>query len=138
MKWLMVLLVANAGAALADTVVSTHVIRVGTLIAAGDLKTTPVEVDGTFQSIDEIAGLEARSVIYPGRPIKFEAAGEPALVNRNQLISLKYIVGGLTIFTEGRAMARAGAGETVGALNLTSRATVTGIVQPDGSVQVGR
>lgn len=137
MKWLIVLLLAHAGSAMADTVVSTHVIRVGTLITAGDLQMTPSEVEGAFQSIDEIAGLEARVVIYPGRSIRFDAAGKPALVSRNQLISLKYIVGGLTIFTGGRAMARAGAGESVSALNLTSRVTVNGIVQSDGSVLVG-
>jgi flagellar basal body P-ring formation protein FlgA len=50
---------------------------------------------------------------------------------------LRYAAGPLAITTEGRALARGGAGDVIRVLNLSSRNTVTGRVQPDGAVSVG-
>ena len=46
--------------------------------------------------------------------------------------------GGLTITTNGRSLARAGAGDTVRVMNLASRKIIAGIVSTHGSVRVGQ
>jgi flagella basal body P-ring formation protein FlgA len=51
---------------------------------------------------------------------------------------MSYASGPLRIVTDGRALDRAGAGEFVRVMNLTSKQTVTGVVAADGSIEVGR
>lgn len=136
MRWLLALTLL-AGPAWADSVVSTRIIRAGAVIQPGDLGVASRTAAGAFDRIEDLVGLEARRMIYPGRPILYDHVGSPALVDRNQIVQLSFAVQGLAITTEGRSLARAGAGEEVRVLNLSSRITVTGIVQPDGSVRVG-
>jgi flagella basal body P-ring formation protein FlgA len=59
------------------------------------------------------------------------------LVDRNQIVTLVYNLGGLEITTEGRALDRGGLGDVVGVMNLSSRKTVTGQLAEDGFVYVG-
>jgi flagella basal body P-ring formation protein FlgA len=82
-------------------------------------------------------GMEARVAIYAGRPVRAQDLGAPALVERNQLVPLIYLSGGLAISTEGRALARGAAGEVIRVMNLSSRNTVNGRVGPDGAIYVG-
>jgi flagella basal body P-ring formation protein FlgA len=79
-------------------------------------------------------GQEAQVTLYAGRPIRAEDIGPPAIIERNQIVPLAYGSGGLSILTEGRAMARGGAGDVIRVMNLESRTTVTGQIQPDGTV----
>ena len=69
-------------------------------------------------------------------PILPEDIGPPALVERNQIVTLAYDRAGLSIRVEGRSLARAGVGETVRVMNLSSRSTLSGRVQADGTVLV--
>ena len=92
---------------------------------------------GALSGLAEALGQEARVAIYAGRPVRSADLGAPALVERNQMVTLVYMAGGLAISTEGRALARATEGEVIRAINLASRATVSGRVGPDGTVHVG-
>jgi flagella basal body P-ring formation protein FlgA len=94
-------------------------------------------VVGALAHPDEALGLEARTILYAGRPIRPDDVGTPAIVDRNSIVILVFRRGGLTITAEGRAMGRAGPGDQLRVTNLASRTTVTGIVQPDGRVTVG-
>jgi flagella basal body P-ring formation protein FlgA len=62
--------------------------------------------------------------------------GPPALIARNQIVTLFYHSGPLVIAAEGRALGRAGPGDALRVMNLSSRSTVTGFVRPDGTVLV--
>ena len=126
-----------AGAVLADTVQVVRAIRGQTLLTAADLAVVAGDVPGAIATIDEAVGKEAKVTLYPGRPILRAQLGAPALVERNALVRMNYVRGALRIVTDGRALDRAGAGEPVRVMNLTSRQTVTGVVAPDGSVEVG-
>ena len=64
------------------------------------------------------------------------AVGAPALVERNQIVELIFARNGLHIVTEGRALDRAGAGERVRVMNLSSRSTLFGTVTASGTVSV--
>jgi flagella basal body P-ring formation protein FlgA len=125
-----------AGPAAAESVVATRAIPAQTVIGPGDVALVAAEIDGAADSLAGIVGQEARGMLYPGRPVRPGDVGPPAVVDRNQIVTLHYRSGALSILAEGRALDRAAAGERVRALNLASRSTVSGTVQSDGSIDV--
>jgi flagella basal body P-ring formation protein FlgA len=125
-----------AAPATADTVLAARTIRAQTLISPQDLVVKDVDVIGAISDPSLVAGQEARVALYAGRPIRPGDVGPPALVERNQIISLVYDQSGLSIMAEGRSLSRAGPGETVRVMNMSSRITVSGRVMPDGRVVV--
>jgi flagellar basal body P-ring formation protein FlgA len=125
------------GPVLAESVIATRTIRPQTLIAPEDVTLVSAEVPGALTDPDMALGLEARVAIYAGKPVRPEDLRAPTLVDRNQMVSLIYLAGGLAISTEGRALARGSMGDTVRVMNLASRTTVNGRVGPDGAVYVG-
>lgn len=129
-------LLLTAAAAQADTIVAARTIRAQSVIAAQDLAVREGETPGTATHADEVIGQEARVALYAGRPIRLGDIGPPAVVERNQIVPLIFDHGGLRISTEGRSLSRAGAGEWVRVMNLTSRSTVSGRVAADGRVYV--
>ncbi|SEL26822.1 flagella basal body P-ring formation protein FlgA [Roseovarius nanhaiticus] len=136
MRYLAIAACLMAAPAAADTVLAARTIRAQTLISPQDLVVKDVDVIGAISDPALIAGQEARVALYAGRPIRPGDVGPPALVERNQIISLIYDQSGLSITAEGRSLSRAGPGETVRVMNLSSRITVSGQVMPDGRVLV--
>jgi len=138
MRWLSALLfLALPLPALADVLVSARTLRAGTQITADDLsmlRGTPPH--GAARAPSEVIGMEARVTLYAGRPIPLGSLTEPALVERNQLVSLVFLHGGLEIRADGRALGRGGAGETIRIMNLASRSTISGRVAGPGIVEV--
>ncbi|WP_147111874.1 flagellar basal body P-ring formation chaperone FlgA [Tateyamaria sp. syn59] len=137
MRWIGILLL-TAGIASADMVTPTRTLRPGTVITAADLVLRDAAHPGTFDRVLDVVGQEARVALYAGRPIPFEAIGPPAIINRNQIVPLFFNVGGLSITTDGRALERGGIGDRIRVMNLSSRATLFGFVQEDGSIKVTR
>ena len=135
MRWI-VAVIFCAQIAAADVVTPTRTLRAGSLITADALTIRDGIHPGAFDRITDVAGQEARVALYAGRPIPFDAVGPPAIVNRNQIVPLRFRSAGLTITTEGRAMERGGAGDRIRIMNLQSRATLFGLVQEDGSIKV--
>ena len=127
---------APAPAAAEGTVLAARTIRAQSVIAPGDVVLDPQPVAGAYAAIAEVIGLEARTILYAGRPIREGDLGPPAVIERNATVLLTYRAGPLAITAEGRALARAGVGETVRVMNLASRSTVTGRVSADGTVAV--
>ena len=137
--WASLLLIAAAAGALrAETVVATRTIRAHGIISAEDLALRPDTVAGTFSSLEGLVGQEAKVTLYMGRPIRRADVGPPALIERNQIVTLVYRAGGLTILAEGRALARAGVGTPVKAMNLSSRKIIRGRVSESGEIIVSR
>jgi flagella basal body P-ring formation protein FlgA len=124
------------GPALAETVVATRTIRPQSILTAADLAVRDGRLPGAFERPDRLIGQETRVVLYAGRPVLPEDIGPPAVVERNQVVTLSYRRGGLVIRMEGRSLARAGVGEVVRVMNLQSRTTVSGRVRADGTVHV--
>jgi flagella basal body P-ring formation protein FlgA len=123
--------------AFAESVVATRTIRAKTLIAPEDLTLVSAELPGALGDPTPAIGQEARVSIYAGKPVKPGDYGPPTLVQRNQLVTLIYSSGGLSIATEGRALDRGSEGEDLRVMNLHSKNTVTGRIGPDGAVYVG-
>ena len=136
MRSLVALLLLTAPA-LAESLVATRTIRAQSVIAAEDVALVEAALPGALADPALAVGLEARVAIHAGRPVRAKDLAAPALVERNQLVRLFFLSGGLAIVTEGRALARGAEGEVIRALNLASRTTVSGRVGPDGAVYVG-
>ena len=122
----------------ADTLVASRTIPAQTLIGPDDLVLKPIDVSGGTDDPLLLIGMETRTSLYAGRPVRPADVGAPALIERNQIIPLIYDIGGLRIATEGRALGRAGEGEAIRVMNLSSRATVTAWVSADGGAYVAR
>ena len=131
-----VVLTFASNAAFAETVIAARTIRAQTLLAPSDLQVVQGDVPGALIAMDEAVGLEARVVLYSGRPIMAGDVGPAAIIERNQIVKLIYTVGTLSISADARALARAGPGDMLRVMNLTSKSTVSGIVAPNGSVYV--
>jgi flagella basal body P-ring formation protein FlgA len=131
------ILLSLTAPASADALVATRTIRAKTLIAPEDLTLVSAEIPGALSDPAEAVGLEARTSIYAGKPVRPGDLGPPTLIERNQLVSLVYLAGGLAISTEGRALAAGAKGDDIRVMNLGSRNTVTGRIGPDGTVYVG-
>lgn len=130
------LITLTAAPVCADIVVPVRTIRAKEVILPSDLRLDPSSPPGVVTSPMQLIGQEARVALYPGRPIQPGDVGPPALIERNDIVSLVFAQGGLRILAEGRALERGAAGETVRVMNLSSRATVSGQIQPDGSIEV--
>jgi flagella basal body P-ring formation protein FlgA len=100
---------AHAGA-----VTPVRAIRAQTILAADDLTEMAEDVPGAVAAIDAAVGLEAKTTLYPGRPVLVTQIGPPALVERNQPVRMTFAEGPLLITTEGRALDRGGFGESGG------------------------
>lgn len=132
----LILLVLVALPSLADEVVPTRTIRAHTIIEASDVVLRRNGQAGGYDATADVIGQEARAVLYPGRPIRAEDIGPPALVARNEVVRIAFRSNGLQITAEGRALERGALGDRVRVMNLASRSTVIGQVQPDGSIRV--
>lgn len=122
--------------AVADTVVPARTIRAHAIITEMDVTLVSSATANGYTRAVDVVGQEARVVLYPGRPILFDDIGLPAVVTRNQLVRVQFFGNGLSIMTEGRALERGAVGDNVRIMNLSSRATLFGQVQQDGSIHV--
>ena len=122
----------------AETVIAARTIPAKALIGPGDVLLNDSTVPGAISDPAMIIGMEARVALYAGRPILSGDVGFPAVVERNQIINLFYQNNGLVISTDARALGRAGPGDRVRVMNLSSRSTVTATIGADGSAYVQR
>lgn len=136
MRVLIFLLALIPCAAYAEIVVPTRTIRAKEVISAADIELKPTNATGAVTQLSDLIGQEARVALYPGRPIRPSDIGAPAIVDRNDLVTLVFGNVTLSITAEGRALGRGAAGERIRVMNLSSRTTVTGVIRPDGQIEV--
>ncbi|AMY68045.1 flagellar basal body P-ring formation chaperone FlgA [Frigidibacter mobilis] len=134
---LMLVLLMLATGARAEMLVAARTIRAQGVIGPADLALAEGTMPNAFSDPADVLGQEARGAIYAGRPILAGDIGPPALVERNQTVTLVYRSGPLTILAEGRALGRGGSGDSLRAMNTASRTTITGRIAADGTVHVG-
>ncbi|WP_298677083.1 flagellar basal body P-ring formation chaperone FlgA [uncultured Lentibacter sp.] len=132
----LITLLMFASSAHADVVIAMHTIRPKTILSESDLGLRPAQVPGAIQNLEDAIGMETRVSLYAGRPIRAADLRPAAVIDRNQIVTLSYQHGSLTIRTEARALGRAAPGETIKAMNLSSKTTVHALVLPDGTLAV--
>ncbi|KJS26228.1 MAG: flagellar basal body P-ring biosynthesis protein FlgA [Hyphomonadaceae bacterium BRH_c29] len=113
-----------------SSLVAAEVIRSGDPVTSYNATTE----EGDNAIGDPLLGREVVRTVYAGKPITYENTRAPILVRRNQVVTVKYIKGGLEISATGRALGEAGLNESVTVLNQQSKQTVQGIVQENGWV----
>lgn len=136
MRWMIPLLLFTVPVH-AESLVALRTIPARSVLMAADMTVVDADIAGAAEDPLSVAGREARVTVFAGQPIRSEDFTAPALVDRNQIVSLIYVQGTLRIMTEGRALGRAGAGDMVRVMNLASRSTVSGVVTENGAVRVG-
>lgn len=122
--------------ALADTVIATRTIRANQILTELDVTFTAGDLETGFSRLSDVIGQEARVAIYAGRPVLAGDIGPPAVIDRNQIVPLRYNAHGISISTEGRALERGAIGDRIRVMNLGSRATLFGQILDDGSIEV--
>ena len=125
-----------AGPVAADTLVAARTIPARSIIGPEDIIVRDTDVVGGITDPALAIGKEARVALYAGRPIRAGDLSVPAIVERNQIVRLVYENGGIMILTEGRALDRAGPGDWIRVMNLSSRATVSAIIDSSGTARV--
>lgn len=120
----------------AETIVAAKTIRPYHVITLDDVRMVAATTDGAFSQADNVIGKESKFAIYPGRPIMKSAVGEPAVVERNQLVDVVFSTAGLRIVAEGRALGRGGVGDRIKVMNLASRSVLHGTILENGSIKV--
>lgn len=141
MKTRLILLAAFvlAGApATAEMLVATRTVPAQTVVGATDVSLAAGDLPGVHTDIAAAIGLETRVTLYPGRPVRLGDLGPAAVVERNEIVTLRFRSGALVIETEGRALDRGPAGGGIRVMNLASRTIVSGIVATAGLVEVGK
>lgn len=131
------LLLAGLPAA-ADTVVPTRTLPAQTVIGPEDVAVKPGTVPGAVEDPARLIGMETRVALYAGRPVRPADVGFPAVVERNQIVTLIFSTAGLHIATDGRALERAGPGDMIRVMNLSSRSTVRARMGADGAAYVSQ
>ena len=78
----------------AETIVATRTIRSQAILTESDIELIEQNIAGALTSPEDVIGMEARVVLYAGRPIRINDIGPPALVERNQIVTLYFSTGG--------------------------------------------
>jgi flagellar basal body P-ring formation protein FlgA len=129
---------AAAQEALAPT--PRAVIYPGDSILDGMLADVPNPArDGSGPFVDSrslIVGKVARLTLLPGHAIPFSGVSNRKLVSNGAEVKLVFSEGDLLIMTTGAALQDGSIGDIVRVRNNDSGVTVSGAVQPDGSVRV--
>lgn len=136
MRSILVLALVMPAPASPEVLLPVRAIRAQTLVSAADFRIDPADLPGAFPTSAAVDGLEARTALYPGRVVRAGDLGPPAIVGRNEIVTLVYARGGLRIATEGRALGRGGIGDSIKVMNLSSRMTVMGTIADNGTVEV--
>lgn len=121
----------------AETVVATRTIAPKSILTASDLTIVNEVIPGGHADELLFVGMEARVALYAGRPISVADVSAPAVVERNQIVTLVYMSGALRIATEGRALGRAGPGDVIQVMNLSSRNSINAKIDKNGIAYVG-
>ena len=120
----------------AEALVATRTIRANAILTEADVAIDSSLPGNGLSNPQDAIGLEARVVLYSGRPIHADDLSPPAIVRRNQLVPLIFNNGGLQITTVGRALDRGAVGEMIQVMNVSSRSSLFGVVLEDGSISV--
>jgi flagellar basal body P-ring formation protein FlgA len=140
------IVVLTAACAIPAAAQEAHVPTPKAVIYPGDLILDEMLVDvpnaardGSGPFVDSrllIVGRVARLTLLPGHAIPFSGISNRKLVSNGAEVKLVFSEGDLLIMTTGAALQDGSIGDIVRVRNNDSGVTVSGAVQPDGSVQV--
>lgn len=114
--------------------------KAGTILREGDIemKLVPLKYAETagFAHKDELIGKALLRQSRAGVMLRASDVGEPNLVSRNDIVTVYFRSGAMTLTVKGQALDSAAAGETLSVLNLMSRKILTAVAIGDGAVEI--
>ena len=131
---LLLLLAQPAGA---ELVIANRSLPARSVVMLSDVELAKGDIAGYATALAQVVGQELTSAVYAGRPIALSQLAAPAIIERNQIVTLVFQRSGVSIETEARAMERGGIGARIRVMNLASRNTVIGTISEDGRIHVG-
>ena len=129
---------AAASPAQVEVAILARPIQRGEILSADDFVYEPRSPNlarGAIEA-DAAKGMEAVRPLAPGRIVRVSDIITPRLVRRGEPVLIAYKTGGLTITTQGRALASAGAGEQVRVVTNSTQRTLDGFVAGNGLVRI--
>jgi flagellar basal body P-ring formation protein FlgA len=93
-------------------------------------------IGSSIQIRSALVGKMARRTLLPGRAVSSIAISNARAVANGAEVRLVYSDGGLEIFASASALQDGAVGDVIKVRNADSGLTVSGVIQPDGSVRV--
>ena len=114
--------------------------KAGTVLRESDIeiKLVPLKYAETsgFAHKDELIGKALLRQSRAGMMLRVTDVGEPQLVSRNDIVTVYFRSGTMTLTVKGQALDGAALGEAVAVINLMSRKILTGVAIADGAVEI--
>jgi flagella basal body P-ring formation protein FlgA len=112
----------------------------GTVLSATDIemKLVPLKTAeaGGFATLDQLVGKALQRQSRGGVMLRPGDVSEPLVVERNQMVTVYFRAGAMTLTVKGQALGNASAGEAVQVLNTTSKKILTGTALANGGVDL--
>lgn len=115
-------------------------IRAGELITEADLDQQDFPFSRTRSDVvtdaAKLVGNTPRTGISPKRPIREQEIASPAVIKKNDVVSMRYLSGSMEITTTGIALTDGAKGDVIELRNANSKATVRAVVQDSRTAHV--
>ena len=121
-----------------EAITVEHPVEHGEVLKASDLvvERRPKADGPVITDMRMAIGLAARHQLRPGQPLHDADLTKPAVVQRNDTVTLIYEAPGLTLTLRGQAQDAGALGDTISVINSQSKRTVQGVVTGPGRVTV--
>jgi len=100
-------------------------------------RSNAMQRQGYHRAREDLIGKVARRTLLPNRPIPINAVRDPHLVVQGTVVQIVFREGPLTITGHAVALQSGGNGDVVSVRNVDSGIIVKGVIQDDGTVEVG-
>jgi flagella basal body P-ring formation protein FlgA len=121
-----------------DAVSVDHPVEHGEVLKVSDLTIVkrPKAEGPVITDLRAATGLAARHQLHPGQPLHDADLMKPAIVQRNDNVTIVYEAPGLSLTLRGQAQDSAALGDTITVQNVQSKRFVQGVVTAPGRVTV--
>jgi flagella basal body P-ring formation protein FlgA len=110
----------------------------GAIITSTDLSTSQIPITRAFVSLvqqpAQAIGMQTLRALPAGMPISKLHLRQPPLVARGALVDFTFTRGGVRLSGQAQALEDGQAGQNIRLLNVATRATLLGVIQPNGQV----
>jgi flagellar basal body P-ring formation protein FlgA len=125
---------------MAEAAVLTRSLARGELVRNSDImlvrKPKSDLKNDAIDTLDHLVGMEARTAIPAGQPLRQADLIKPERIKRDESITLIYEVPGILLTCRGKALESGADGDVISVLNVQSKRTVQGTVTGPGRVTI--
>jgi len=122
-----------------DVLTWARPINAGEVVQPSDLiwgKAAAAPIDAP-RDAEAVIGMAARRPLRPGSPVATRDVSAPQVIKANEMVTLTYDNGGVSLALQAKALSGGAVGETINVQNVTSKKTVVAVVTGPGQASVG-